>query len=82
MSQIEEIKEELIELSNEIDSAKSESSELKGKIESQMDRLKGEFNLKSLEEVDEEILSSKRKLRRDEKLLVEKFSSLKKKYTW
>ena len=79
---IEEIIEECERLGKTIERTKSERSNLEGKLQSSLERLKKEIKLNSLAEGEKEHLSTLKKREELENKIVKLFHKLDQDYEW
>lgn len=75
-------KQRLLEIKEKIDNAKTQQSELKGKIAGVEDQIKTKFNVKTDKEIDQELKKRSAKLDQMEKQLEEGEVALESAYQW
>ena len=78
---IEEIFDELKDLKEEIESAKTERAEKKGRLSEQMKALKN-YGVKTIAEAKKKITTLQKESRALEKDIIAKFEELKESYEW
>lgn len=80
MTDISQIIGQIKSLEKEQEQIKLDHSKLLGQRESEVDRLKKEFNLKTLVEVDKELDKLRKRLSKIDEQIISKYHNLKDKY--
>jgi len=80
--QVNNIINELESLKEAIDQTKEDTAKIEGRLQSIMERLKTEFEIASLEEAEEKIVSLKEELSVLDRKIEKDFLELKKEYEW
>lgn len=82
MNNLDEINEKLVKLGREIETAKSNVSQLKGREVEIVNRLQENFKISTLEEVDVAIANITKELDALEGTIVTEFNELKETFEW
>jgi len=77
-----DIHEKLIELENEIESAKSQRDKLEGMLESMLGQMEERFGVSSVKEATELLDDIKKKMEKTDKELNQKYDKLKESFEW